>query len=179
MDIKDFDRRLLRHDWYFRESDDIKVYRRGKADEEENERLAKLSPQHQELYAAYVGKRGMPDNALRIRTGATTQAELDAIAEQERQEELEQEQRRLQQLKDYNRLCGEHDWTYWKGHANSVGYQKGLEKRTALTKRVNWYDPADPYQRLFRAWAKFYQQHRSQAALKELYALREELQIAE
>jgi len=53
MDIKDYDKRLRNHDWYFTWSDDYSVYSRGDRDRKELIRITEESPAHAELFNAY------------------------------------------------------------------------------------------------------------------------------
>lgn len=45
---------LSRHDWFYMMSDDRSVYSRGSSNEGKIQSIAKQSPEHRDLYEAYV-----------------------------------------------------------------------------------------------------------------------------
>lgn len=53
MNLKDYDDRLARHDWYHCWSDDHGVWSRGEDDYREIKYLAGESPEHKLLFEAY------------------------------------------------------------------------------------------------------------------------------
>lgn len=53
MTLKEFYVQLGSHDWYYQYSDDYGVYLRGQDNNERLARIAKESPEHQELYKKY------------------------------------------------------------------------------------------------------------------------------
>jgi len=54
MNLKDFDKKLSLHDWFYDYSDDGRVWRAGLQAREEIEIIAKKSPEHQELYRTWI-----------------------------------------------------------------------------------------------------------------------------
>lgn len=201
MDIKEFDQLLERHDWHYTSSDDISVFRRGKAAEEKLDQLAQTSPQHDLLYRAYKtyqyksGSERTAEQVLalqmaRVSSGATTKEELDRLAQEKREREQQEVERQRQMLARFDKTCGSHNWFYWRADWSSRQYQEGLKERVILTKQlpiVSSYaavlqDPQHhyyPYLKLFLAWAKFYNFSRSKAHLAELHAARKELGLLE
>jgi hypothetical protein len=67
MDLAAFDKELARHDWFFDYSDDHSVWRRGRDHLDLIHATAKLSPEHNELFAEYA--RAAFNNGL----GGTTE----------------------------------------------------------------------------------------------------------
>lgn len=191
--LKEYDKRLERHDWYYNQSDDIRMYRRGKAQMEELEKAAKTSPKHKKLFDAYhescgncslINREYYAEQLLKVRleVGATTQAELDAIEREKREREEREEKMRLDRLKAFDRLCELHDWFYWRCPIGYNAYQRGSEERKKLLIERG-FSQKTPYYQLFMAWAAYWNIDEKAPAVEQsgvieaLYALRRELKV--
>jgi hypothetical protein len=147
MNLVDYDRRLSNHDWYYRESDDSGVARRGRLDEEELQAIAKESAAHEKLhdiwsrYNTYKSNvsREMVD-AVRIEVGVTTQAEMDAAEQEERDRENQRVAEQLLALRRYCEIMHGHDWYYWVHRLDSPEYQHGFDVRKVLLEAIR-YNP--------------------------------------
>lgn len=182
--IKEFDAMLRKQDWFYSFCDDSKAYRAGLEAEQKLEGESKQSSAHERLFKAYQRTRGAGAvegyesdfaflSAVRIAVGATTQAELDAIAQEKRDREAQLEAMRVQKLVEYDQVCANHDWYYWRHRIDSDVYQHGFEQRHFLRVWLPLWTP-DAYTELFFAWARH---RRDELTYDELNAVRQNLGV--
>lgn len=164
MELQEFDKLLASHDWYYSYSDDINVYRRGQTQYEKLVQEAKVSDKHQQLFDVWQKHQGTTQNKLsrpelddeRIRLGVTTRAQMQA-EEAELQacslrQQVESEQRELKRLNEFDELCAQHDWFYWKNEIESRAYKEGLDQRRLITTQRHY---SEKYRQLFEAHAAY------------------------
>lgn len=73
MTLEEFDKLLASHDWGYEYSDDMRVWERGRANQNKLRRMADESPDHLSLFAAWSHgdreKRAVVRSALGVSNG--------------------------------------------------------------------------------------------------------------